>query len=210
MPEKVKQSKATKARSGEFGRASSIGASIRRGLSQVISDTKDQKMQTRLVSVVYQWINRLEKVKSVSGSQPLDLANFSFMEKGSSLRSRWKVNLQINHPSAGLLQVKIPGFTTNKAFEAPVNSVSVICKVAMAAIDVKSGTLLGKSYNEIHFDLDSKPVAAQTLAANLPTPKGSLIVTGMKLDYIKSINDHQQPNTNKAFMPSEIVDAIYL
>jgi hypothetical protein len=210
MPGRVRQTKATKAKSTEFGRASTIGASIRRGLSPVIPDYADQKMQRRLVSVVFQWLNRLGEVKSIPGFQPRDLSDFSFLEKGSSIRGRWKVGVQISQPSTGLMQVRIPAFIPNKAFEAPINSVSVKCKIAMAAIDVKSGTLLGKSFNEIHFDLDSKSVAAQTLPVNLPTPKGSLIVTGMKLDYLKSNNDYIQPNTNKAYMPSEIVDAIYL
>jgi len=210
IPDSVRQTKATKKKATEFGRASAIGASIRRGLSPVIPNSRDQKMQTRLVSMVFQWLNQLEKVKSVSGSQPLDLGSFSFMEKGISVHRRWKVNLQINHSPAGPLEAKISGFTPNKAFEAPANSAAVICRLAIATIDVVTGTLLGEFYNEMGYDLNSKPVAAQTLPVNLPTPKGSLIVTAMKLDFMKSINGHQQPNTNKAFMPSEIMDAIYI
>ncbi len=210
MPEKVRQSKATKTKSTEFGRASTIGASIRRGLSLVISDNRDQKMQTRLVSVIYQWLNRMGTAKSVSGLLSPDLYSFPFTEKGSSLRTRWKVGLQISQPSAGRMQVKIPAFTPKKTFEAPAGSISVICKVSMASVDVESGKLLGATYQEIGYDLDEEPVSAQTLSVNLPTPKGSLLVTGMKLDYIKSNNDNPQPNTNKAYMPSEIMSAIYI
>ena len=93
IPDSVRQTKATKKKATEFGRSSTIGASIRRGLSPVIPNSRDQKMQTRLVSVVFQWLNQLEKVKSVSGFQPLDLGSFSFMENGISVHRRWKVNI---------------------------------------------------------------------------------------------------------------------
>ena len=118
MPENVKQSKATKTRSTEFGRASTIGGSIRKALSPVIVDHKDQKMQTRLVSVIYQWLNRMGTVKSTSGLLPPDLYSFPFSEKGSSLRTRWKVGLQISQPSAGRMQIKIPAFTPKKSLRS--------------------------------------------------------------------------------------------
>ena len=60
---------------------------------------------------------------------------------------------------------------------------------------------------ELGYDLNSKSGTAQTLPVNHPTPIGSLIVTGMKPGYMKSINDHLQPN--KAFMCSKTMNAIY-
>jgi len=44
----------------------------------------------------------------------------------------------------------------------------------------------------------------------LPTPKGSLIVTGMTLEYMISKNSDATPNTKSAYMPAEIVDAKFI
>lgn len=43
MPRHVKQTNATKARSNEFAKASTIGASIRSGLNPVIPEASDRK-----------------------------------------------------------------------------------------------------------------------------------------------------------------------
>jgi len=210
MPSRVKQTKATKARANEFGKASTIGALIRSGLNPVIPDASDRKMQIRLVGVVFQWLNRLSDVKSIPGVQPDDLSIFSFREKGQTVRGRWKVNLDVGNPSPGLVEISIPAFTPMKVFEAPPKSVSVICKIATVTIDVKSGSMLGKSNTELHFILDDESVAAQKISQQLPTPKGCLIVTGMRLVFMNSKFANADPNSNKAYMPAEIVEAIYL
>ena len=210
MPSRVKQTKATKARATEFGKASTIGAMIRSGLNPVIPDASDRKMQIRLVGVVFQWLNRLTDIKSIPGFQPSDLSMFSFKEKGQSVRGRWKINLNVGNPSPGLVEISIPAFTPMKAFEAPPKSVSVVCKIATVSIDVKSGMMLGKSNTEMHFILDGESIAAQKISQPLPTPQSCLIVTGMRLVFMNSKFANADPNSNKAYMPAEIVEAIYV
>ncbi len=210
MPKHVKQTQATKARSNEFGKASTIGALIRSGLNPVIPEASDRKMQIRLVGVVFQWLNQLVDSKSNSGVQPGDLSMFSFTEKGQSVRGRWKISFNVDNPTAGLVEINIPAFTPVKDFISPPKSVSVVCKIASVTIDVKSGRMLGKSNTELIFNLDSESVAAQKIPQQLPTPEGCLIVTGMRLVFMNSKFANADPNSNKAYMPSEIVDAMYL
>jgi len=56
MPSKVRQTKATKAKASEFGKASTLGSLIRSQMLPIVANPKDLKMQTRLVSAVYQWL----------------------------------------------------------------------------------------------------------------------------------------------------------
>jgi hypothetical protein len=56
LPRKYKQTKATKAKSSEFGMASTIAMLIRQNLGEVIFDPTDRKMQTRLVGEIYTWL----------------------------------------------------------------------------------------------------------------------------------------------------------
>jgi hypothetical protein len=162
------------------------------------------------VGVVFQWLNQLADSKSISDVQPWVLSQFSFREKGQSVRGRWKVSLSVGNTSLGFVEINIPAFTPTKDFEAPAKSVSVICKIATVTIDVKSGMILGKSNIELHFILDSESVAAQKIPQQLPTPEGCLIVTGMRLVFMNSKFANAEPNTNKAYMPAEIVEAKYL
>ena len=55
-PRKYKQTKATKAKATEFGKASGIGRIIRENLSNVIFNADDRNMQTKLVGTIFSWM----------------------------------------------------------------------------------------------------------------------------------------------------------
>jgi hypothetical protein len=210
VPSRVKQTKATKARAGEFGRASSIGRVIRGILFSVIHNPTDKKMQTRLVSAVFEWLQSVGDRRAEPATQPRDLKMFQFADQGPNVQERWKVNLQVINPSSGLVQIKIPAFVPVESIVAPSSSVSVICRIATGICDVASARAMGSSSTELVFDYNSKQVAAQTITLNLPTPKGSLVVTGVSLEYKISKNGYIQNNSNKAYMPTGIVHAVYI
>ncbi|MFI5192480.1 MAG: hypothetical protein ACHQD7_00420 [Chitinophagales bacterium] len=209
MPERVRQTKATKARAGEFGRASRIGKAIREVLLPVIPNPKDMSMQTRLVAALFQWLQS-------ANARPADLAGpvsqvtgLDLSDPGHSVRERWRVSFQVDHPSSGLIQIRIPAFVPKDSILAPAKTVSVTCKISAGSCDAATGTALGSASLERTFVYDRTPVAAETISMKLPTPKGSLIVTGIVLEYRVNKNGYPQTNTNKNFMPANIVHAMY-
>ena len=208
-PGSVRQTKATKLRAAEFGRASSIGSVIRSQLLGVIPDPADRKMQTRLVGAVFQWLQTVKGQSAEPGHHPSFITGFEFRDKGRSVRARWKAHFQVSNPSSGLLQIKIPAFVPEESFEAPAYTASVVCKIAVGVCETE-GYPIGSSSAELVFAYNGTTVPAQTISMKLPTPKGSLIVTGMSLGYSVSKDRCTRDNTNKAYMPSEIVSAIYV
>jgi len=210
VPAKVRQTKATKARASQFGRAAAFGKAIREQLSSVIPNPKDNKMQTRLVSAVFQWL-RSGKGQRAELISNLDLINaFNFSDQAADIQQRWKVALQVNNPSPGLLQIKIPAFLPKRSIVAPAHTISVICTIATAVCDTATGGAMGGSSTELIFTYNATRVAAQTISIKLPTPDGSLIVAGASLVYMISKNGMAKKNINKAFMPAGIVDAIFI
>jgi hypothetical protein len=207
-PRKFKQTKATKARAGQFGQASRIGSTIRGQLFPVLAEPSDRKMQGRLVAVLFEWLHsswgqRAEKC-SVG-----NIVGFSFIEKSRSVRERWKTTFQVNNPSSGRVELKIPAFVPEESIKAPTGTCSVICKIATGVCDVSTGSALGNFSTELVFDYNNNLIAEQTISMRLPTPKGSLIVTGISLEYRISRKTYIAANTNKAYMPAGIVDAKY-
>ena len=91
-PGKVKQTKATKKRATEFGKASGMGKCMRQQLLPVIPFPADNKMQTRLVSVLFQWLRA-----GYDPGQPCNdvsfIKDFQFTE-GYSIKERWMIPLQ--------------------------------------------------------------------------------------------------------------------
>ncbi len=209
-PGKFGQTKATRLRAAEFGRASRISKAIREQLRPVIPHPAERKMQTSLVAAVFQWLQSARGQSAGPGHRAGLITRFDFTGKGRTVRERWKVQFNVSSPSSGLLQIKIPAFVPEESFEAPALTVSVNCKISVGVCDTEKGYAIGSSSTELVFAYNSTTVPAQTISIKLPTPKGSLIVTGMSLTYKISEDRYTQDNTNKAFMPAGIVSAIYV
>src|SRR5664279_3542017 len=105
-PRKFKQTKATRARASEFGRASGIGRAIRHQLSAVITNPDDRKMHGRLVSAVFKWLRSIngETPGKINQLHAIDM--FEFSEQGRGVLSRWNPILQVSIPSRGLIQIR--------------------------------------------------------------------------------------------------------
>jgi hypothetical protein len=206
-PRKFKQTKATKLRAGEFGRASRIGSAIRVQLLPVIPNPTDRKMQARLVGVIFQWLSgqHPRADKSIPGF----IDRFQFTETSHSVLDRWKIAMQVKNPAPGLLQIYIPAFVPAETIVAPTGLVFIWCKIATGVCDITTGKTMGRFSTELVFEYNSKIIAAQIISMNLPTPKGSLIVIGASLTYQIFKNGDTTHNTHKAYMPAGIVHALY-
>lgn len=204
---KIKQTKGTKKRATEFGKASRMGASLRKQLLTVIFFPSDNKMQTKLVSALFQWLRT-----GYDHLEPCDevpfVNNFQFTE-GHTIKERWKIPLQITNPEQGMLELKIPAFVPLKAISAPAGTVSVKCNIAIAECNVKSGIATGSISTSILYDYNKAEVPEQIVALPVATPAGSLIVTAISLEYNSLKNGHLEKTKNKAFMPAGIVSAMY-
>jgi len=208
-PRKFKQTKATKLRASEFGRASTIGCAIRGLMHEAIPDPGDRKMHGRLVGVLFEWLQDFNN-KPSGASRIKIIEDFCFSETNKTVRERWKVDMQLKNPSPGLVQLHIPGFLPKEMISAPAGTVSVVCRIAIGSLDIPTGKALNKSFIELIYDFNGKPFEEQTISIQLPTPKDCLILTGISLTYRVAKNGRESDNRNKYFMPAGIVHALYI
>lgn len=166
-------------------------------------------MQTRLVSAIFKWL-RSDSYHAATPCDPVPfVSKFSFTQ-GYSITERWKVPLEINPILPGSLEMKIPAFIPAKAISAPANTVSVECRISAGGCHIEKGMATGGFSTTLRFDYNDVEVPAQTIAIPLPTPKGSLIVTAVSLVYCYIKNGQLQKTANKAFMPANVIRAMYL
>jgi hypothetical protein len=209
MPGKFKQTRATKERAAEFGLASKIGTSIRKILSPIVPDAPDVKTRGRLVGVVAEWLRKHKRKPGVQ-SDFYNLSRFQYDVKQSSVSNRWKVNIEIKNPSPGLMQIKIPAFVPIQLIQTPAHTTKVVCQIGIGSVNLKDGHLRKKSKINLNFDYNDIPVEEQIISVELPTPKESMIVTGVSLSYGKLQDDEVQNNTKKAFMPAGIINVLVI
>src|SRR5665213_890483 len=166
-PGKVKQTKATKKRATEFGKASRIGGCLRQQLLVVIPFPGDNKMQTRLVSVLFQWLRSGYDPSKSCAPVPF-ISNFQFTE-GATITERWRVALEVTNPEPGLLELKIPSFVPSRSISAPAGTVSVKCHIAVAGCNLESGVATGGTSTSIFYDYNEAEVPGQTVMLPAPT-----------------------------------------
>jgi len=207
LPQKVKQTKGTKKRATEFGKASTMGKCFRQQMLPVIPFPSDIKMQTRLVSTLFQWLR--------SGYDPLGpcdpvpfVSNFQFTE-GYSVRDRWRVDLQVTNPATNMLQLTIPAFVPESRMSAPAGTIRVKCHIAAAGCHVENRQATGGFLTSLDFDYNDTQIPEQIISLPLSTVVGTLVLTAISLEFLFIKNGHLQKTANKAFMPAGVVSAMY-
>jgi hypothetical protein len=207
-PRKYKQTKATKAKASEFGMASTIGRLIRQNLDSVIFNYTDNKMQTSLVREIFEWLQFARNQPASNITQP-HLEGFNFSTGSPVLSSRWKAKFEVSIPSTGQLQIMIPSFVPKTSFIAPGRTTNIVCKMATVVIDVKNKVEIASAINKIAYVMDKNKVDGQVIVQDLPMPKGSLLVTGMCLEFSTPQRQTSVPTKDKLFQPSQIIYAVY-
>ncbi|HSZ33037.1 MAG TPA: hypothetical protein VK772_06985 [Puia sp.] len=207
-PRKYKQTKATKAKSSEFGMASTIGRLIRQSLDTVIFNPSDNKMQTDLVREIFEWLQVARNQPASNVTQP-HLEGFNFSTENPQMPSRWKAKLEVSSAVSGQLQITIPSFVPKTSFIAPARTTNIVCKIASVVIDIKNKVEIGGATNKISYAMDKNKVDSQVIVQNLPMPKGSLLVTGMCLEFSIPQRQTLLPTKDKLFQPSQIIYAVY-
>jgi len=210
VPDRVRQTKPTKARAKEFGKASSLAKAIRQQLLPVIPFPTDNKMQTRLITAVFEWLKEAGSSRTERVSKLYLIEGFQFTTEGNEMLKRWKTSPVISIPAAGVLEIKIPPFIPDKSIVAPANTESVILKISAGSCHPETGMATANSSTALLLNYDSKPVAAQTIVLEFSMPRGSLVVAGASLVYTVAKNKKLQLNANKSFMPAGIIAAMYI
>jgi hypothetical protein len=208
VPQRVKQTKATKASGKLFGIAARAGKAIRQQVLPVIPFPADNKMQTRLVSAIYQYLKSPEGAATASNNELPFIIDYTFTE-GYTLAERWQVKLTVTEINEGIFELSIPAFIPAKSISAPAGTVSVTCNIAIAGFTRATGIAAGGFSTSLHFDHNEIEVPAQVVALPIPRSGGSVIVTAASFEYNTIKNGIPGKMKNKAFMPSDIISAVY-
>jgi hypothetical protein len=209
-PRKFKQTKATKARATEFGKASAIGRIIRENLSNVIFNADDRSMQTKLVGKIFSWMQIKQMPSTPEHNQFIDLVSFKFSPRAPKLDNQLKEPIKISNTSPAGLQIDIPALIPKQFFRVSPRASDVGLRIETAMIDIEKAELIHAFSQEVIFQFDDKQVNQQTISQHFPTTTNCLIITGIALvSYVDQINK-MLLTSHKDRIPSQIVHAIYI
>jgi hypothetical protein len=208
VPQRVKQTKATKASGRQFGIAARAGKAVRQQVLPVIPFPADNKMQTRLVTAIYQYLKSEAGAEAASNNELPFITGFQFTE-GYTLAERWKVKLTVTENHEGTYELSIPAFVPAKSISAPAGTILVTCNIAAGGFTKGTGIATGGFSTSLHFDHNETEVPAQVVALPIAISPGSVMVTAVSLEYNTIKYGQPEKMKSKAFMPAAIISAVY-
>ncbi len=205
MPDKVKQTPATKKRSRNFGIAASAGRILRGLLLPSLPFPKDKQMQSRFSGAIAKWL-RLSDLKNLQPEDKVsDVLDFDF-NPNSSLSERCKITIDVNQPEDGLIEVNMAAFVPVKKIIAPARTAKVIFTISSASCKLKNSSSSGSFTVTLEIPYNEDLIKKQTLSFPVGASSGNLVVTVISLRYVLAGN---RLSENISFMPSSVIDARY-
>ena len=207
-PLNVKQSAATKIRSGNFGIAARAGKTLRSGLMASMPNATDQSMQSRFSGAISKWLGTsgIDELPSTDAVPYISALEFT---KEQPVRQRFKVPLTISVPQENIIAVSIDAFVPSKEISAPAGTSRVTPVISVAGCLLKTGESSGNETHTIDIPYNDTPIAPQVLEFHVGTPTQSLLVAAARLIYKRFEYNNWVVIKKEAFMPAGVIDARY-
>ena len=210
LPKKAKRTKAMKARSSNFGVASSSAKKLRGMMKNFLPFPQDRDMQNGLTGAINKWIGRRIIADIIPETNIIYLDDFQLNSK-CDLRQRWKVRLEVLNPSNGLLQLKVPAFIPMEAIIAPEDTVSVTLQICVAAVKLKKDSSETSFSASLEIPYDDTETGPHLIDLPINMERGTFIITACALHYnvkwpgsVATII-YKKPD----YMPAGVVEARY-
>lgn len=207
-PEKVSQTKATKASSNMFALASRAGKIMRLYLQHSIPNPKDILMQRQLVGRIRNWLQ-------LSGAQlPQPVADIPFVNHfnfnpARPLQEAMRLSITFVQTGTNLTQLQIPAFVPALALKVPAHTVQIELCISAVAWQMQNQTGIASEQYSITIPYNQAMHPAQQVTIPLPTGAGNILIAALQLRFV--LEGAGQPVYAKANLsPAAIVGAIYV
>ena len=206
MPRKFKQTTASKQSAKLFGKAVQIGSILRKGLWELLPDSKDRSMMRRLESTIRQWLSS-EKIGKKSGFLPL--LPFEFSET-SEIHYRIIVSLAIDWSTPGKAVLQIPSLDPLLHVRVPAHTQSISWKISIAGSTLDNPVRTETAYESFTMKYEGGILPERSIAFSFKPQPGSLMVLGLALRYTVIRKGREIEVEEKRWMPAGIIGAHYL
>ncbi len=185
--------------------AAPAAASLRKGLEPILPFPKDRTMQCRFAGALMKWLGT-ESIEDLLPQTSIPfITGFSFNDL-SSIAERWKLSFAISQVSPTVLQLRIPAFVPKEVIAAPAYTVSITCSISATSCWLNDSMEHGSYHIKFDIPYDNSVIPEQVIDLLIPAAQGTLSITAMSFVYHLSTG---RPVSNKAFMPSAVIDARY-
>ena len=208
IPKNIKQSKATKACSGSFGKSNTLARILRQLLLPVLADKNIMDKRNKLHLPLYQWL-LTDSLKNTSPQNDAPLiTGYEFNSKSAFLQ-RFKKPLSIERLTGGNLGLIIPSLNPVKDIIAPTGTQSVQLFIASGSCNPGKNTTVAGYSTSIIYTYSDTIVPEQNILLPIAAVVSNLTVTSAALRYTAKRKNGEMVTMERRWMPAAIIGAMY-
>ena len=212
MPNKVRQTKATKARAKDFGLAARYSAQWRAVFADLHPLPGDRQVMYRLNNIFMQWLRVPDQKERVKPENCEQLAGFEFNEK-SRLKGRVKKYPVVDVSQKDKIVVTMPSLNPVSDIVAFTQTDKLRWTIVVAGINIAGrhendpGLILPLT-ETFEMDYDRKILSARIIEFPVKFNKGDLIGVGVKLQYLVKEQKRYKALTEERWCPSAMIGLV--
>jgi hypothetical protein len=204
-PATVRQSVATKAAAGVFGRAKSISRQLREGLAGLLANPRAKEVMYVTDKAVATWLRTADLASSNVIEPPL--SNIEFNSK-TSIHERFKKQIGVDWSAADYVKINIPRFDPLQAITAPVNTISVSLQLAVSASSL-SGSYVEGSETAVNIDYVKGNMPAKEIQLSFTTSPGCIYLVVAALKYMVINKGIKETVQAEQWLPVSVIGGYY-
>lgn len=204
-PNQVRQTTATKASAGTFGKANTIGKTLRQAMKPILPSATDRQLMYRLNGTLQQWL--AAKKDASTGIQQVPSLQYFQLNTACSLQERCKPIFTVQWQPGSTAVLNIPAINPVADIAVPAGIIAVqlqimaiACRVSDAAIQLVQEQTFAYDYTDINYP-------PQQVAFALPATNGNLLLIVVAVRY-QLAGIAGRYCTRMEWLPAEIVGAV--
>jgi hypothetical protein len=165
-------------------------------------------MQDRLKKKVLEYVQDGCKCPEDWIKRAWMISRFDFSGSHGYGNERWVSKIRITRKSSKRINIKVPSFVPTRSMETPWHTHTIICKIAMSVCYRKTGASIGSAVTEFTFPYNKVKVPSLLIPMILPSPKMSILVMGLALEYKAHHNYALMKEEGDKYFHSAIIHAM--
>ncbi len=216
VPEKVRQTKATKASAREFGLITRISKDLRASLHGFVPNSKNLAFMHKVNSEVRDWLKN-RKGKKVQKNAGLPLINWIEYSEDALLENRCNLKLELDWSMEGKVRITIPEVNPRKQLSAPSNTQTIHYRFALGGCEVDKERPVKQKMVQVEIPYRNEVIPAQTITIPANFNKDTLAILAMDINYEKAqkgksnnfIVSQRRTIADKKWTPSGVIGSYY-
>jgi len=206
IPANVYQSPVVVAHKNANGLSTTMGASFRKLLDDVIACPKSMGMQTAVRQALLRWL----KAGPVPSLPPADIPFISGLNFNEvvALKDCLHMPLTVSIAGPGTLSVMVPQLIPAAAFTAPPQTAYIQLKFVAACCDILTGEALQKNACNVVIPYHAENIPPQTITLSLQMPAGSLSIIVAAIEYFTDTPGTVSLISSVCYRPSQVIGGV--